>query len=152
LFEGEDKLLTIYKNGTYEITDQELTQRFEADDLLLIERFNPAAVLTAIYYDSEKLQYNIKRFKIETQTLKTRFQFIKEGKDNFVKLIATTSAPTLLLTVGTGANATEQRIKVAEFIDVMGWKAAGNKLIDKKAVEMQWEPTKPTDQLQGELF
>jgi topoisomerase-4 subunit A len=152
MFEGEDKLLTIYKNGTYEITDQELTQRFEADDLLLIERFNPAAVLTAIYYDSEKLQYNIKRFKIETQTLKTRFHFIKEGKDNFVKLIATTSAPTLLLTVGTGANATEQRIKVAEFIDVMGWKAAGNKLIDKKAVEMQWEPTKPTDQLQGELF
>jgi topoisomerase-4 subunit A len=152
MFEGEDKLLTIYKNGTYEITDQELTQRFEADDLLLIERFNPSAVLTAIYYDSEKLQYNIKRFKIETQTLKTRFQFIKEGKDNFVKLIATTSAPTLLLTVGTGANATEQRIKVAEFIDVMGWKAAGNKLIDKKAVEMQWEPTKPTDQLQGELF
>jgi len=152
MFEGEDKLLTIYKNGTYEITDQELTQRFEADDLLLIERFNPAAVLTAIYYDSEKLQYNIKRFKIETQTLKTRFQFIKEGKDNFVKLIATASAPTLLLTVGTGAHATEQRIKVAEFIDVMGWKAAGNKLIDKKAVEMQWEPTKPTDQLQGELF
>ena len=152
MFEGEDKLLTIYKNGTYEITDQELTQRFEADDLLLIERFNPSAVLTAIYYDSEKLQYNIKRFKIETQTLKTRFQFIKEGKDNFVKLIATASAPTLLLTVGTGANATEQRIKVAEFIDVMGWKAAGNKLIDKKAVEMQWEPTKPTDQLQGELF
>jgi len=152
MFEGEDKLLTIYKNGTYEITDQELTQRFEADDLLLIERFNPSSVLTAIYYDSEKLQYNIKRFKIETQTLKTRFQFIKEGKDNFVKLIATASAPTLLLTVGTGAHATEQRIKVAEFIDVMGWKAAGNKLIDKKAVEMQWEPTKPTDQLQGELF
>ncbi|TAD84793.1 MAG: DNA gyrase/topoisomerase IV subunit A, partial [Bacteroidetes bacterium] len=152
MFEGDDRLLAVYRNGTYEITDQELTQRFEVNDLLLLERFSPTAVLTAIYFDADKQQYNIKRFKIETQTLKTRFQFIKESKDNFVKLVTSAPAPTLVLTVGIGAQATDQRIKVAEFIDVMGWKAAGNKLVDKKAVGMQWELAKPADQQQGELF
>src|SRR5690606_1921447 len=67
-FEGDDKVLVIYHDGQYEITDQELTQRFEADKVLLIEKFDPEKIITAIYYDNDKLQFNIKRFRIETNT------------------------------------------------------------------------------------
>ncbi|CAN5787989.1 DNA gyrase/topoisomerase IV subunit A [soil metagenome] len=152
MFEGDDKLLVIYNNGTYEITDQELTQRFESDEVLLIERFAPEKIVTAIYYDGDKTQFNIKRFKVETQTLKTRFQFIKEGKENYLEVVTCDSNPVLILKIGKGKAVETQRIKVAEFIDVMGWKAVGNKLVEKKDVEMEWEQLTEDAGKQGELF
>ncbi|HSN60830.1 MAG TPA: hypothetical protein VLR49_07835, partial [Ferruginibacter sp.] len=65
-FDAEDRLLVIYNDGNYEIIDQELTQRFDPEKILLIEKYVPEKVITAVYLDNEKLQYNIKRFKIET--------------------------------------------------------------------------------------
>ncbi len=53
--------------------------------------------------------------------------------------------------MGSGEKASVQKIKVAEFIDVMGWKAVGNKLVDNKSVEMEWERPED-DSVQGELF
>jgi topoisomerase-4 subunit A len=152
MFEGDDKILIIYRNGTYEITDQELTQRVDPDTVILIEKFDPSKIVTAIYYDGDKVQFNIKRFKIETQTLRVPFQFIKEGKENYLEAVTTDAKPILLLTIGKGKAAESQRIKVAEFIDVMGWKAVGNKLVDKKAVEMEWENVEEAAGKQGELF
>ena len=152
MFEGDDKILTILSNGSYEITDQELTQRFESDNILLIEKFNPEKIVTAIYYDGDKVQFNIKRFKVETQTLKTKFQFIKDGKENYLEAVTTEAEPVLILTVGKGAQKSVQKIKVAEYIDVMGWKAVGNKLVDKKAVEMEWEQREEDNAQQASLF
>ena len=43
-FEAEDRLLVIYNDGNYEITDQELTQRFETEKVLLIEKFDPEKI------------------------------------------------------------------------------------------------------------
>jgi topoisomerase-4 subunit A len=153
MFDGDDKILVIYTNGSYEITDQELTQRLPADEVLLIEKFNPKKVVTAIYYDHDKLQFNIKRFRIETTTLRQHFSFIKEGKQNYLELVSTTEDPVLLLKTGTGATARFEKLKVANLVEVMGWKAVGNKLVDKKAVEMSWEE-QAEKQLpeQGELF
>ena len=51
------------------ITDQEMTQRFDAENILLIEKFNPEKIISAVYLDKKNLQYNVKRFKIETTTL-----------------------------------------------------------------------------------
>ena len=59
----------IHTEGTYEITDQELTQRFNPEEVMLIEKFDPERVVTAVYLDHDTLQYNVKRFKIETPTL-----------------------------------------------------------------------------------
>ena len=56
-FEADDKILVIYKDGNYEITDQEMTQRFEPDKILLIEKFDPEKIITAVYADMEKKQY-----------------------------------------------------------------------------------------------
>ncbi|HMP95257.1 MAG TPA: DNA gyrase/topoisomerase IV subunit A, partial [Phnomibacter sp.] len=150
-FEGDDKLLVIYTDGSYEITDQELTQRFEPEQVLLIERFTPSKIITAIYYDADKMQYNIKRFKIETQTLRTRFVFIKEGKDNYLEMVTTEAEPVLVMRTGKGATAEHRQLKVTQLVDVMGWKAVGSKLVDKKAVEMDWL-TADNKGIQPELF
>ncbi len=136
----EDKILVITDDGNYELTDTELTQRFEPERILLIEKFNPEKPITAVYLDNEKLQYNVKRFKIETSSLKSKFLFIKEGKGNRLEAVTTDDEPVLLLHTGRGASSQSQKIRIGGFVEVMGWKAIGNKLVDfSKNVEMEWD-------------
>ncbi len=151
-FEADEKILVLYNDGYYEITDQELTQRLDAEKVLLIEKFDPAKIITVIYFDAEKMQFNIKRFNIETTTLHSKFLCIKEGEKNYIELVTTDENPTLILHIGKKDQTKTQRIKVADFIEVMGWKAAGNKLVDKKAVDMEWEEIKSNPGKQAELF
>lgn len=151
-FEAEDRLLVIYNDGNYEIVDQELTQRFDVEKILLIEKFNADKVITAVYLDNEKLQYNVKRFKIETSTLHSKFFFIKEGKGNMLEAVTTDEAPILKVASGRGSQIKSAKFKIANMVEVMGWKAVGAKLVDySKSVEMEWE--KPVeDGAQAALF
>src|SRR6187549_3357286 len=84
-FDADDKILVAYSDGNYEITDQELTQKLDAEKVLLIEKFDPEKIVTTVYADMDKKQYMVKRFKIETTTLKNKFLFIKEGEGNYVE-------------------------------------------------------------------
>ncbi len=151
-FEGDDKILVIYKDGNYEITGQEITQRFDVDSIELIEKFDPEKIITAVYLDAEKLQYNVKRFKIETNTLNSKFLFIKEGKDNRLIKATTADEPVLEMQSGRGVQIRNAKIKLHKVVDVMGWRAIGNKLTDySKNDQMNWvEPEKPSSQT--ELF
>src|SRR5688572_15656460 len=151
-FEAEDRLLVIYNDGNYEITDQELTQRFDVEKVVLIEKFRPEKIVTAVYLDNEELQYNIKRFKIETTTLHSKFFFIKEGKDNRLEMVTTDEEPILIVQSGRGQLVRRAKFKVDKLVEVMGWKAVGAKLVDySKSVEMEWE-VKPNKTGQTELF
>ncbi|RYY38893.1 MAG: DNA gyrase/topoisomerase IV subunit A [Chitinophagaceae bacterium] len=139
-FDADDRILVIYADGSYEITDQELTQRFNPEEVWLVEKFEPQRVITAVYLDAEKMQFNVKRFRIETQTLKTKFTFIKEGKNNKLEAISTEADPLLLVKTGKGAQQRAGRYKVANLVEVMGWKAVGAKLVDfAKSIELAWE-------------
>jgi topoisomerase-4 subunit A len=151
-FEGDDKILVIYKDGNYEIAGQEITQRFDVDSIELIEKFDPEKIITAVYLDSEKLQYNVKRFKIETNTLNTKFLFIKEGKDNRLIKATTAEEPILGMQSGRGSQIRKAKIKLHKVVDIMGWRAIGNKLTDySKSDLMEWvESEKPS--AQTELF
>ncbi|MBP6430968.1 MAG: DNA gyrase/topoisomerase IV subunit A [Ferruginibacter sp.] len=152
-FDAEDRLLVITNDGHYEITDQELTQRFDVEKVVLIEKFNPQKTITAVYLDNEKLQFNIKRFKIETTTQGNKFFFIKEGKDNRLEMVTTDEEPILMVKTGRGQQIRSAKFKVVKLVEVMGWKAVGAKLTEfSKSVEMEWEVKKEGDDLQGELF
>ena len=152
-FEAEDRLLVVYADGNYEIIDQELSQRFDIEKILLLEKYTASKVVTAVYLDNEKMQYNIKRFKIETTTLNSKFYFIKEGKDNRLEAVTTDENPVLKVHTGKGAQVNKAKFKVANMVEVMGWKAVGAKLADfSKAVEMEWEKPAEDNGGQGELF
>jgi topoisomerase IV subunit A len=152
-FDAEDRLLVITNDGNYEITDQELTQRFDVEKVILIEKFNADKIITAVYLDNEKLQFNIKRFKIETTTQGTKFFFIKDGKDNRLEMVTTDAEPILKVSSGRGQQIRSAKFKVVKLVEVMGWKAVGAKLTEfSKSVEMEWEAKKERDDLQGELF
>jgi topoisomerase-4 subunit A len=151
-FDPEDKIIVFYHDGQYEITDQELTQRFDPEQVELIEKFDPEKIVTAVYLDKEKLQYNIKRFKIETTTLHNKFSFIKEGEGNYLEAVTTDEEPILAVQSGRGAQVRKAKFKVVKLVEVMGWKAVGAKLVDfSKNIEMEWE-RKAGDNKQAELF
>ncbi len=151
-FDAEDRIVVIFNDGNYEITDQELTQRFDTEKILLMEKFKPEKIITAVYLDNEKLQYNIKRFKIETTTLKNKFFFIKEGKDNRLEMVTTEDEPLLIVKTGRGQLVRNAKFKVSKMVEVMGWKAVGAKLTEySKSVEMEWE-RKADENAAPELF
>ena len=148
-FEAEDRVLVINTDGTYEITDQELTQRFNPEHVLLVEKFDPERIITAVYLDNDKMQYNVKRFRIETTTLRTPFIFIKEGKGNMLEAVSTEDEPVLVVIQGKGSQVKQSKFKLAKMVDIMGWKAIGAKLIDfNKTIQMEWETTEKAKQSQ----
>lgn len=152
VFEGDDRILAVFEDGNYLITDTEQTQRFDADKILLIEKFNPEKIITAVYLDNDKAQFNVKRFKIETSTLRNKFLFIKEGEGNRLETVTTEEEPILSVNTGRGSQVRSAKFKIAKMVEVMGWKAVGAKLMDfSKSAEMQWEKAAPKDS-QPELF
>jgi topoisomerase-4 subunit A len=151
-FDAEDRVLVIFNDGTYEITDQELTQKINPEEVMLIEKFDPDRVITAVYLDKDRLQYNLKRFRIETTTLRSKFLFIKEGKGNVLEAVSTEEEPVLVVNTGKGSQVRKAKFKVAKMVEVMGWKAVGAKLVDfNKSLMMEWE-VKEGNRQQQELF
>jgi topoisomerase IV subunit A len=98
------------------------------------------------------VQYSVKRFKIETSTLHNKFFFIKEGDGNYVEAVTTDEEPILAMQSGRGAQVRSAKVTISKVVDVMGWKALGNKLTDySKSIEMEWVP-KVSNNPQAELF
>jgi len=151
-FEENDRIIVFYKDGNYELTDFELTNRYDTDSILKIEKFNPEKVITTIYYDTKTDQHYAKRFVVETQTLKNRFLFIKEGEGNSVVMVTTQQEPVVILRSGKKrSEMTEEEISLSESIEVTGWKTVGTKIggADLKEVvvvgeEDNKEPEAPT--------
>ena len=151
MFDADDKILVAYSDGNYEITDQELTQKLDAEKVLLIEKFDPEKIVTTVYADMDKKQYMVKRFKIETTTLKNKFLFIKEGEGNYVEAITTDAEPVLAVQQGRGAQIRKGKMKLEKVAELSGWRTVGTRLLDySKSVEMEW--VKPKGSSQPELF
>lgn len=151
-FNSEDKILSFFKDGTYQISDQELTQRIDPEKVLHVEKFKPEKIVSAVYLDKEKQQFNIKRFKIETTTLNNRFSFIKDGEGNYLEAVSTDEEPVLIVTRGRGAQINKAKFKVVKLVEITGWKTVGTKLIDfSKSIVMEWDK-KAADKNAPELF
>jgi topoisomerase IV subunit A len=151
-FNTDDKIVVVYNDGNYEITDQELIQKLDADKVIFIEKFNPEKIITAIYVDADKKQFIVKRFKIETTTLKNKFFFIKEGEGNYVETVTTDEEPVLAVQQGRGSQIRKGKLKITKMTEVSGWKTVGTRLLDySKSAEMEWVKSKTGSQ-QGELF
>jgi topoisomerase-4 subunit A len=139
-FHGDDLILAVYNDGTYELTNYELTNRFDPAKLMLIERFDPEKVVSAIYYDGAGKTYYVKRFKIETSTTNKPFGFISESKGSSLTVVTTEKSPQVEIEYSK-AKGREKETAMYDFdmlIDVKGWKAIGNKLsqYDVKKVKL----------------
>jgi topoisomerase-4 subunit A len=106
-----------------------LINRYEPNDVYLIQKFYEQLPLQVVYFDGKSKQYNVKRFLVETSTLEKKFLFISEEKGS--KLIECSLAVPMLISLTTTNKKGEslsQEINISEFMDVKGWKAVGNRL------------------------
>jgi topoisomerase-4 subunit A len=130
-FNMDDLILVIYKDGSYELTNFELTNRYDAEKTLLIEKRKPERPITAIHYDGNHKAWYIKRFLIETLTEGKKFSFISEAKGSKLLLATTVSQPEVEIKSGSKKEPVTETLDLAEFVEVRGWKAIGNKLPQK---------------------
>lgn len=139
-FMPEDRIITFYKDGSYELTDFELTNRYEADDVVHIELFNPERVITAVYFDKKSGHFYAKRFNIEATTLKNKYLFIKEGEGNYLEFVTAKQEPVLILKTGKKkSEMTEEEFAAHEHIDITGWRTVGTKIGDNTLKEVSME-------------
>jgi topoisomerase-4 subunit A len=150
-FYPEDRILIIYRNGYYEITDQDLKQRFNPEEIIFIEKFDIEKIITAVYADMEKKQFNVKRFKIETSTLHNKFFFIKEGEGNYLATVTTMEDPVLHFEKGRASQVKRINYKIGKNVEVTGWKSVGTRMEDySKSSSMEW--VQQGENKQGQLF
>lgn len=127
-YDTGDKILAIYKDGSYEVCDVDMTKKFETKDLAHIGKFGDKLVISAVYYDGSKKWTMVKRFKIESMTNGTKYNFITEHRSSKLFFVSVQPKPALKYDFKEKSGKVEKEVKLADFIDVKGWKALGNKL------------------------
>lgn len=128
-FDGDDKILTVDKNGTYELSGFELSNHFEGD-FQLIEKYNPDKVFSVIYIDGKSKNYYLKRFTFENITTNKRVSFISEDNSSKMVLLSGLREPKIELEILKGKSQVEEKntINLTDLIDIKGMKALGNRL------------------------
>jgi len=138
-FDGDDQVIAITKSGAYKITSYELSNRYEPEKTILVQKYNPKKVVTAVYLDGESKQYFVKRFLIETNTLDKEFGFISEGIGSRLDYASTSDSPEIEMDVvkGKGKEKETEVVSLDEIVDVKGWKALGNRLSQHKVTKIK---------------
>lgn len=150
-FLGDDKILVCYKNGDYELTSFELTNRYDPTEVLLIQKFDPQKVIGAVYFDGATKGFFVKRFLIETTTLNKRFNFITEHKQSYLKLVTTDAQAQVSVTFMKGKVEDQMDYDFEMLIDVKGWKALGNKLSANEVIELKLIESEQVSDLEAGL-
>lgn len=141
-FLGEDKILVCYKSGDYELTNFELTNRYEPAEVLLIEKFDPQKVVSAVYFDGGSKTFYVKRFQIETTTINKKFNFISDHKASYLKIVSTENQPQVSVQIQKGKETETVDYDLDMLIDIKGWKAMGNKLSTHIVKDVELIPPK----------
>jgi topoisomerase-4 subunit A len=137
-FKGEDKILTLYKNGEYRLSSFDLATHFD-EDMIHIEKWIQDRPITTVYFDAEKDLHFVKRFLCEVTTDK-RVSFISEGAGSFMDLVSTAYRPEAKIVYNKllkeTKNLPDNVINLADMIDVKGMKAQGNQMTKLKVKEI----------------
>jgi len=136
-FDTGSKLLSIYKDGSYEVNELDLNKKYDVNNIVEIGNYTESTVISAVYYEGEKGWTMVKRFKIETSTYDQKFIFIPESGGSKLYFASMQKSPLIRYSYTIGKTKEEKEVSLAEFIDVKGWKALGNKLIDAKLLKVE---------------
>jgi topoisomerase-4 subunit A len=137
-FKGEDRILTLYKNGEYRLSSFDLATHFD-EDMIHIEKWIQDRPITTVYFDAEKDLHFVKRFLCEVTTDK-RVSFISEGEGSYMDLVSTAYRPEAKIVYNKllkeTKNLPDNIVNLADMIDVKGMKAQGNQMTKLKVKEI----------------
>ena len=128
-FDGDDKILTLNREGIYELNSFDLSNHFD-DHLKIIEKYNPERIYNLVYLEGKSKNYYLKRFTFENIAVGKKISVISEESGSKMTLITKASAPVVKFDVVKNKSQLTESIelKLAETIDVKGMKALGNRL------------------------
>lgn len=125
-FSADDKIMVITKTGYFRMTGFDLSGHFE-DNILIIEKYRPGKVYSAVYWDAEQKFYYVKRFTLE-ESGKPQC-FINEHPESKLISITEVEYPRFEIHFGGKHRSRESEIiEVADFIGVKSYKAKGRRL------------------------
>ena len=137
-FKGEDKILTLYKNGEYRLSSFDLATHFD-EDMIHIEKWIQDRPISAVYYDAEKELHYVKRFVCEV-TQDKRVSYISEAPGSYLDVVSTAFRPEARIVFNKllkeTKNLPDQILNLADLIDVKGMKAQGNQMTKMKVKEI----------------
>ncbi|MEH0156626.1 DNA gyrase/topoisomerase IV subunit A [Limibacter armeniacum] len=136
-FKDEDKIIVIFDTGEYELTNFELTNRYDTRRIVVLEKFRPNKVITAVHYDTNNRAYYVKRFLIETTTMNKRFKFITDYPASRLLMATLQENPVVDISYKEGRKKSKTTEELKDYTDVMGWKALGKKLPYDTSVEAE---------------
>ena len=131
-FNGDDIIVVVYKDGNYKLTSFELTNRYDWNNIMFLDKFSEKGVMSSIYFDGKLKNYYVKRFNIETNTINKKFLFISQEKGSKLEYASFKSGEVLSYKYFSNKKLNLSQIDLDNFIDVKGWKSIGNKIINDK--------------------
>ena len=131
-FNGDDMIVVVYRDGNYELTSFELTNRYDWNNIMFLDKFSEKGVMSSIYFDGKLKNYYVKRFNIETNTMNKKFLFISQEKGSKLEYASFKSGEVLSYKYFSNKKLNLSQIDLDNFIDVKGWKSIGNKIINDK--------------------
>ena len=139
-FRGDEHILAVCKDGTFYTTGLDLSTRFQGD-LLTVEKFDPAKVYTAIYWDKASGYYYIKRFCFELSD-NTAQSFIPVDEGARLVALSDDRWPSVHVEFIPSGNKPKDPadIDADEFIAVKGFRAKGKRAGEKIASIAFGEP------------
>lgn len=150
-FGPEDKVLAIFKDGTFYTTSFDVSNRYQGE-VIKIEKFDPNKTYTALYYDAAAKAFYVKRFSFVLSD-NTPLSFIAPGTKSYLVALSEDKHPQFqVIFVGKYEHRDPENIDAEEYIAKKGYAAKGKKChqYDLKEVKFIEPLHKPEDDIEDE--
>lgn len=150
-FGPEDKVLAIFKDGTFYTTSFDVSNRYQGD-VISIEKFDPNKTYTALYYDGAAKAFYVKRFSFILSD-NTPLSFIAPGSKSYLVALSEDKHPQFqVIFGGKYEHRDPENIDAEEYIAKKGYAAKGKKChqYDLKEVKFIEPLHKPEDDTEDE--
>ena len=150
-FGPEDKVLAIFKDGTFYTTSFDVSNRYQGE-VIKIEKFDPNKTYTALYYDGAAKAFYVKRFSFVLSD-NTPLSFIAVGSKSHLVDISEDRHPQFqVIFGGKYEHRDPENIDAEEYIAKKGYSAKGKKChqYDLKDVRFIEPLHKPEDDIEDE--
>ncbi len=150
-FGPEDKVLAIFKDGTFYTTSFDVSNRYQGE-VIKIEKFDPNKTYTALYYDGTAKAFYVKRFSFVLSD-NTPLSFIAPGAKSYLVALSEDRHPQFqVIFGGKYEHRDPENIDAEEYIAKKGYSAKGKKChqYDLKEVKFIEPLHKPEDDTEDE--
>lgn len=150
-FLGDDRILSITQSGHFRHYSFDLSTHFD-EDMILIEKFDPRKIVTAVFWDAAQEYVYLKRFALEVSDKKVRF--IGDHADSKLLTYSMDFLPVLKVSFDEKANGKAidpLKLEAAEFIGLKSYKAKGKRLSINTIKQVRFLTPKPYEYPEEEV-